>query len=339
MEQWPLYHNTAIPYCVKPLFDSCGEIVLSRCCHAGTRVLRLLCSSTSKDRTFPSAMGSAGTDAEKGGDGGDGRDEGARCSHAAASTHVLKETVEHLKNAEQLTASLHECKVRTLEDKDEMEEQVHTLKEELRQAHRDLADERMAHLATQKELVDEKSEHQMSKLVAEKQQERDRRDRALLRDAAAPDCNAAAGEEPAGATPQAGGPADGAGAATPETAALPRPGCESAGPDGGCSPCHTRVARGESTDLSEADTLQSDADDSAFAHTAASNGVESCAARVGRGPTREAQRAQCNRGTCTVLGKCICGDPSPVRSPQDDADALRAGRSRAKLGSEWSHSL
>ena len=96
---------------------------------------------------------------------------------------VLKETVQHLKTAElQLTASLHECKVRTLEDKDEMAEQVHTLKEELRQAHRDLADERMAHLATQKELVDEKSEHQMSKLVAEKQQERDRRDRALLRD-------------------------------------------------------------------------------------------------------------------------------------------------------------
>jgi hypothetical protein len=65
---------------------------------------------------------------------------------------------------------------------DEIKEQLHTLKGQLWQAQKDLADERLAHLATLKELGDEKSEHQMSKLVAEKQHERGQRDLALLRD-------------------------------------------------------------------------------------------------------------------------------------------------------------
>jgi len=162
-------------------------------------------------------------------------------------------------------------------------------------------------------------------------------------DAAAPDRDATAGEEPAGeepageepagAAPPAGKPAEGARAASPETAPLPRPG--SGGPDGACSPSYMRH-REESTDLSEADTLQSDADDSTFVRTAASIS----AARTGRGPSREATHVQCNRGTCAVIGRCICGDPSPVRKPRNDSHALlRADRSRVKLDSEWSNSV
>ena len=73
----------------------------------------------------------------------------------------------------------------------------------------------------------------------------------------------------------------------------------------------------QGSDLSEADTLQLDADDS----LALSTGL----AR----PSSSAQRAQsqtrspeCMRGTCLVMGKCICGRPmSPHRSRPSCANA------------------
>jgi hypothetical protein len=98
----------------------------------------------------------------------------------SAQAELLSSARQHRALLKRLDA-LKQEKRPTLQE-DEIMEQLHTLKGQLWQAQKDLADERLAHLATLKEFGDEKSEHQMSKLVAEKQHERGQRDLALLRD-------------------------------------------------------------------------------------------------------------------------------------------------------------
>ncbi|EKX49366.1 hypothetical protein GUITHDRAFT_67968, partial [Guillardia theta CCMP2712] len=82
---------------------------------------------------------------------------------------VLNERIESLKaNEQRINSSLQENKTRLHEEKENLSSQIKGLKEQLQQ--------------TQKELSDEKGEHQMTRLRSEKQEEWDRRELAQLKE-------------------------------------------------------------------------------------------------------------------------------------------------------------